>query len=85
MPRFRPRPVVVEAWQFQGEPTEALERWLGAAFETWLPSKRQLAFQTGAGEQIASAGDWIVQGVGGTLSVCASAHFAAADQPVGKG
>jgi hypothetical protein len=76
MPQFRAKPVVVEAQRFGGAPTEALERWLGPAFESWLPSRRQVAFQTPSGEQIASAGDWIVQSVGGRFFVCDPVRFA---------
>lgn len=62
MKKFRPRSSVVEAVQFTGEMDAEIERWLGDAFESWVPSMRRLvmseAYVHGV---VVNAGDWIVK------------------------
>lgn len=41
------------------EPDADFERWLGGSFETWLPSKRAVAFRSLNREHIAYAGDTV--------------------------
>lgn len=78
MALFRKRPVVIEARQFTGEPDAELELWLGDWFESWVPSRRELVIRTlESNEFTASAGDWIICGVGGEFYACKPDIFAA--------
>ncbi len=71
MPRYRKKPVVIEAVRFSGDPDGDLELWLGDWFETWLPSKRQLVIRTlESNEHTASAGDYVIKGVQGEFYAC---------------
>lgn len=45
--------------QFDGEMTSEFELWLGDAFETWLPSTRQVVIRTPNGERIVNEGEWV--------------------------
>lgn len=45
--------------QFTGEPDDALERWLGTNFVSWVPSRRELIINPGRGEWTVRAGDWL--------------------------
>lgn len=45
--------------RFDGEMSSEFELWLGDAFETWLPSTRQVAIRTPQGERIVNEGEWI--------------------------
>lgn len=89
MPRFRKRPVVVEARQvprFDGDPdvVRDLELWLGRAFETWLPSRDQLVFHVAKGraEVTVGAGDWVIAEPDGSgFYPCSAADFAATYEP----
>lgn len=95
MPKFRKKPVIIEARHFTGEPDSELELWLGDSFETWLPSKRQLVIRTvepnehtASGgdwsiEHTASAGDWIIKGVQGEFYACKPDIFEATYDPAG--
>jgi membrane-anchored protein YejM (alkaline phosphatase superfamily) len=76
MPKFRKRPVVIEAREFTGDPDPSLEAWMGDAFETWLPSTRQFAVRTLEGEHIVSAGDMVIRGVKGEFYGCKPDVFA---------
>ena len=72
MAKVQKRPAVIGALLFDGTPSIAIERFLGDDFETWIPSKGQLAIRTLEGEHIASAGDWIIRGVKDeySLAIC---------------
>jgi hypothetical protein len=82
MPKFRKKPVVIEARRFTGEPDADLERWIGDQFESWVPSKRQLVIRTREGDMFGSAGDWIIQGVAGEFYACKPDIFAETYEPV---
>jgi hypothetical protein len=75
MALYRKKPVVIQAYQWDGQPDSGLERWMGDAFESWIPSKRQLAIRTLEGEHIISAGDWIIRGVEGEIYGCKASVF----------
>ena len=82
MPKFRKKSVVIEAHLFTGKPDRELEAWMGAAFETWLPSTRKLAVHTLEGEHIISAGDYVIQGVAGEFYGCKPDIFEQTYEPV---
>lgn len=80
---YRKKPVVIEAMQFTGEPSDELELWLGDWFESWIPSREQLVIRTlESNEHTASAGDWIIKGVQGEFYACKPQIFAATYEPV---
>jgi hypothetical protein len=58
-------PTMVEAVQFTGEMDAEIERWLGDAFNSWLPSRRALEVRTHEGFIVAFAGDYLIRGLTG--------------------
>ena len=75
MPKFRKKPVVIEAWQW----TEAMQRGL----EPWPPGtwmridSGQLVIPTLEGVMAVSVGEWIIRGVKGEYYPCKPDIFAA--------
>ncbi len=63
--RYRKKPVVIEAVQFTGDNAGDVERFIGDAYETWIPSLRKVAIRTLEGEMTASPGDYVIRGVQG--------------------
>lgn len=87
MPKFTKKPVTVEARRFAGEPDGDLELWLGDAFETWLPSRRQLVFHIakGGSEATIDAGDWVIAEPDGTgFYPCTADDFTATYEADGR-
>jgi hypothetical protein len=84
MSKFRKKPVVIEAVQFNGfdENAEEVELFLGDDFVSHLPSKNQLLVQTLEGELTASVGDWIIKGVQGEHYPCKPDVFEKTYEPV---
>lgn len=41
----------LDGWRFDGAPSEYGELWLGEAFQSWMPSARQLVIRTHTGEE----------------------------------
>lgn len=84
MPKFRKRPVVIEAIAWTGDPKPLIE-WA----QSFTPPCR-LHFQAGAvvaiptleGEMTAQVGDWIIRGVAGEFYPCKPEIFAATYEPV---
>ena len=85
MPRFRKKPVVVEAMEWTGENFDALYTWgnpRGGTITAKIvqagagedPSK--LAIETPEGDMIANVGDWIIRGVKGEFYPCKPDIFA---------
>lgn len=70
MAKFRKKPVVVEAWRWDGT-TEQKDRpdWLNAA-GAYLTFDTCLVIPTLEGELLASPDDWIIQGVKGEIYPC---------------
>ena len=69
--KFRKKPVVIEAWQFNGEDGRSWPRWLYdydgpyGAVVRWTAGK--LWIPTLEGEMCAQPGDWIIRGVKGEV------------------
>lgn len=80
--QFRKRPVVIEAWQFDGSMLS------GASIEDWssgrciYTDKDGLVIYTLEGRLHASAGDWIICGVQGEFYPCKPDVFALTYEPV---
>jgi hypothetical protein len=80
MPKFRKRPVEIEAWQFvksfQNKP-----QWITDALNTgdvWYQggSNPYFTIKTLEGEMRANEGDWIIRGVKGEIYPCKPDIFA---------
>ena len=73
--KYRKKPVVIEAWQWHGDPTRdsLLADLIQAAgvepAGEWGSDKR-LVIPTLEGRMIADAGDWIIKGVKGEFYPC---------------
>ena len=86
MPKFRKKPVVIEAMQWLGpvgrcEEDQALLDWMGRESEhhmpegCWLKQRRpgwpfSLMVNTLEGDMEAGPGDWIIKGVNGEFYPC---------------
>lgn len=83
MPKYRKKPVVIEAIQVPN-PTNfnaiyQLGKWIGEKTQTFLPSytsNGELRIHTLEGEMFAHPGDWIIEGVQGELYPCKPDIFA---------
>ena len=83
MPKFRKRPVVIEAVQWTGELTDELHELFGdqeICVKTSNPP--YLSINTKEGHMLASVGDWIIKGVAGELYPCKPDIFAATYEAV---
>lgn len=83
MAKFRSKPVVIEAWQWDGHST-APERpaWLRGAGVRADHNEEALFIQTMEGTMAATKGDWIIRGVAGEIYPCKPDIFAATYEPV---
>lgn len=86
MPKFRKKPVVIEAVQWTGEfyDCDDMPVWLIDAEEQRVIFDGELqrkVISTLEGPITASAGDWIVRGVKGELYPCKPDIFAATYEP----
>lgn len=84
MPRFRKRPVAIEAWRWEGGEFQAkAPAWLldyknGPAKEqVRLHANGTLSIPTLEGEMRAQVGDWVIMGVVGEVYPCKPAIFEA--------
>ena len=69
MAKFRKKPVVIEAIQFDGseEGAQDIDKFVGQNLEA---RDRQLIIPTLEGDHRASVGDWIIKGVKGEFYPC---------------
>jgi len=79
MPRYRKRPVVVEAVQFTGGNFKEIEGFVGAAAEFFT---KELVIDTREGPLHASPGDFIIKGVKGEFYPCKPDIFEATYEEV---
>ena len=89
--KFRKKPVVVEAEQFNGSADEAgrIARWCGGATayvggnsKRKTPARYVIDIMTLEGTMRAESGDWIIQGVKGEFYPCKPDIFEATYEPV---
>lgn len=80
--KFRKKPVVIEAVQFNGPQRHYVASWCGAVLcdEAGRPPK--LHIQTLEGTMTADEGDWIIKGVQGEFYPCKPDIFDATYEPV---
>lgn len=78
MPRYRKKPVVIEARQFCSVNGSAVAAWCGGQHDDVL---HRLVIHTLEGDMIAQSGDWIIKGVQGEFYPCRSDIFEATYEP----
>lgn len=67
MPKFRKKPVVIEAVQWTGDGTPELYVLMGREIDVKSSGSPQLVIRTLEGDMLAQIGDWIIRGVKGEL------------------
>jgi len=86
MPKFRKKPVVIEAWQFDGswESARPIIAWINDKHTSWryFYHDGSMIIRTLEGDMVASPGDWIIRGVKGEFYPCKPDIFAATYEPV---
>lgn len=81
--KYRKKPVVIDAWQFDGSWSSARPIIQQHNSMSWTDSDGgQIAIETLEGEMTASAGDWIIKGVKGEFYPCKPDIFAATYEAV---
>lgn len=83
--RFRKKPVIVEAIQYDGENRRWIEAWMGVErpatdeviglSEETLQPESQFIIKTLEGDMVASEGDWVIKGTSGEFYPCKPAIF----------
>ena len=80
MRRFRKKPVVIEAWHWDGTTDWSLApMWLQNVVPHWSP--KEILIPTLEGSMKASPGDWIIHGVKGEVYPCKPDIFEATYEP----
>lgn len=84
MPRFRKKPVEIEAWQLTRETLGDVMKWCGGRYWSRPPMRAVtgLTIPTLEGDLQASYGDWIIRGVNGEFYPCKPDIFEATYDPV---
>ena len=92
MPKYRKKPIVIEAMQFTYPPTSEFMVWFGQPVRTTKArhpgAKAELEVLTledgadGRAKHVATEGDWIIRGVQGELYPCKPDIFAATYEAV---
>jgi len=80
MPKFRKRPVIIEAFQYTDDNIDYILEWLNHEYH--LSSGGVLFIHTLEGQMHASPGDWIIKGVKGEFYPCKPDIFEATYEPV---
>jgi hypothetical protein len=89
VPKFRKRPVVIDAIQYTGDNGQEVLRWAkkllsvpsDGGTEPYIASDGELHIRTLEGDHHATAGDWIIRGVKGELYPCKPDIFEATYEP----
>ena len=76
MAKYRKKPVVIEAVQFDGSNKAELLEWMKAG-NAWVEDGAALVIVTLEGDMTAQPGDWIIKGVRGEFYPCKPDIFAA--------
>jgi len=81
--KFRKKPVVIDAMQYDGSNHMALTLWAGefGVSVDWDISGAQINIHTLEGTMLADKGDWIIRGVKGEFYPCKPDIFAATYEP----
>jgi hypothetical protein len=82
MPKFRNKPVVIEAVKFRaGEQDAAFDEDVRAGVVRF-PEDGTMLIHKQEGDMVARPGDWVIRGVKGELYPCKPDSFAATYEPV---
>jgi hypothetical protein len=82
MAKYRKKPVVVEAMQFDGKNGAAIQEWAAGAV-TWTPAVQYLLkIKTIEGTMRAAKDDWVIRGIAGEFYPCKPDIFAATYEAV---
>lgn len=83
MPKFRKKPVVIEAVQWTGNNANEINDFVPAKDSLWMAGMdfMALSIMTLEGKMHASKGDWIIKGVKGEFYPCKPDIFAATYDP----
>jgi hypothetical protein len=79
--KYRKRPVIIEAIQYDGFHTGVLHDFCGDKFDEPVGGKPVI--HTLEGDHIVSKGDFVIKGVAGEFYPCKPDIFAATYEPVG--
>lgn len=86
MPRFRKKPVVIEAMQYPGvrelKDAEKVFQWLDSFGVKHRHTNDGVLLPTLEGDMTASPGDWIIRGVQGEFYPCKPDIFEESYEPV---
>ena len=79
MMKFRKKPVVIEAIQYNGSNINEIEQWSSGVVDLDLPHR--LKIKTLEGTMVAKVNDWIIRGVKGEYYPCKPDIFEATYEP----
>lgn len=83
MSQFRKKPVIIEAWKWDGTSTSTQRpEWLRGPNVTADHFEETIRIGTLEGVMTASKGDWIIKGVKGEIYPCKPDIFEATYEPV---
>lgn len=87
MPRYRKKPVEIEAMQFLGdyESVTAIHKWAGKTLLVWFMHSNKMNIPTLEGDMTANVGDWIIRGINGEYYPCKPDIFEKTYEPVEGG
>lgn len=81
MPKFRKKPVVIEAYQWITGYAETISRWAGKSVQ-FDQAKQEFLIHTLEGVMVAQKGDYIIKGIQGEFYPCKPDIFEASYEPV---
>ncbi len=81
MPKFRKKPIVIKAIQYDGSHESAHEIYEFSTRDISYIGDR-LTIRTLEGEMLANVGDWIIKGIAGEVYPCKPDIFEATYEPV---
>lgn len=70
MPKFRKKPVVIEAVQWTGDNLREIKAFMGVESVPYDAGKDSFLIHTLEGNHEASKGDWVIRGVKGEFYPC---------------
>jgi hypothetical protein len=80
--KYRKKPVVIEAMQFDGQNHADLADFMGRAIRPTHATPGSITIGTLEGEMLARPGDWIIKGVKGEFYPCKPEIFSATYEAV---
>jgi hypothetical protein len=83
VPKFRKKPVEIEAMQFTEKDKDKVFNWIRCTcYPDWEKGKPAITIQTLEGDMKACIGDWIIKGVNGEFYPCKPDIFEKTYEPV---